>query len=495
VADGRTRVTNFDSIGQRLPHNAEAERNLLGAVLIDNAHLRAAESVVVANDFFMDPYRTIFRAMQALDSEGKSIDIATLHDVLKDDPALRHAGGAAFIAALGDGVPRIAPVGQWACIVRDASVLRIAAHVGQTITNDALEPKAKAAEVVDRTHRRVASLHTLLTGHIAGVLASEVEIERVEWAWNARIPLGKVTVFDGDPGLGKSALSLDIAARISTGTPMPDGVPGVEGGVLIMNAEDGEADTIVPRLLAMGANLNRVRILKTISDSAGERQPEIPADLGIIERAALSVDARLIVIDPLMAFLSGATNSFRDQDIRRALAPLATMAERLRAAILIVRHLNKAPDGNPLYRGGGSIGIIGAARSGLLVAPDPDDETGERRVLAVTKTNLGPCPTSLSYFITPEAESIRVQWCGESNHRAATLLAAPDDNESRGAAEEAVEFLKSFLADGPVAATEVWRKAKSAHISKRTIDRAKKLAGVRARREGFGKGSTWMWEL
>lgn len=495
MTEGRTTATSFDSGGERLPHNPEAERNLLGAVLLDNAHLRVAEATVAAADFFMDPYRHIFRAMQMLDSGGQSIDIATLHDVLQDDQTIRHAGEAAFIAALGDGMPRLAPVDQWARIVHDASVLRTAAHIGQAITTDALEPHAKATEVVERMQNRVASLSTLLTDHIAGVLASDVEIEGVEWAWDARVPLGKVTVLDGDPGLGKSALSLDLAARVSTGSPMPDGAPGIEGGVLIMNAEDGEADTIVPRLAAMRANLNRVRILKTIPDSTGERQPDIPADLGTIERAAISIDARLIVIDPLMAFLNGTTNSFRDQDVRRALAPLATMAERIRAAILIVRHLNKASDGNPLYRGGGSIGIIGAARSGLLVARDPDDETGEARVLAVTKTNLGPCPASLRYSITPEAESIRVQWCGESKHRAAALLAVPDDSESRGAVEEAAEFLKSFLEDGPVAVTEVRRKAKSAGLSERTIDRAKKLVGIRARRDGFGKGSTWMWEL
>ncbi|PYT27617.1 MAG: hypothetical protein DMG58_20015 [Acidobacteria bacterium] len=103
--------------------------------------------------------------------------------------------------------------------------------------------------------------------------------------------------------------------------------------------------------------------------SDGERQPEIPGDLAPIERTAKSVDAKLIIIDPLMAFLASATNSFRDQDIRRALAPLATMSQRTRAAVLVVRHLNKNSEGNALYRGGGSIGIIGAARSGLLV-PD-----------------------------------------------------------------------------------------------------------------------------
>jgi len=495
VAELGITVTNADSFGKSLPHNAEAERNMLGAVLVDNAHLRVVESTVSAADFFLAPYRHIFRAMQMLASGGQLIDHVTLSDALRDDPIIRNAGGAAFISALADGMPRLAPVRQWARIVHDASVLRTVAHVGQTIMDDALESNAKAPEVVERMQNRVGSLGTLSAGYIAGVLASEVQIERVEWVWDARIPLGKITVLDGDPGLGKSALTIDLAARISTGRSMPDDTRGIEGGVLIMNAEDGEADTIVPRLAAMGANLDRVRILKTITDSSGERQPAIPGDLATIERAAVSVDARFIVIDPLMAFLSGATNSFRDQDIRRALAPLATMAERIKAAVLTVRHLNKALDGNPLYRGGGSIGIIGAARSGLLVARDPDDENGEVRVLAVTKTNLGPCPSSLRYSITPERGSIRVHWGGESRHRASALLALPEDSEARNAVEEAELFLRTILADGPLAANEVSRVAKSSGFARRTLERAKKLLGARARRSGYGTGSEWVWEL
>jgi hypothetical protein len=134
------------------------------------------------------------------------------------------------------------------------------------------------------------------------------------------------------------------------------------------------------------------------------------------------------------------------------------MAERIGAAVLIVRHLNKGAEGNPLYRGGGSIGIIGAARCGLLVATDPDDNTMASRILAVTKSNLGPQPVSLRYAIEQHADSVRVKWCGESTHRASTLLAMPTDNDGRSAVEEAGEFLRSLLEDGHMKATEVQRK-------------------------------------
>jgi hypothetical protein len=333
-------------------------------------------------------------------------------------------------------------------------------------------------------------------GTTLGILASMVTVQRVSWVWPGRIPLGKVTVLDGDPGFGKSTIALDIAARVSTGSPMPDGAPGIDGGVLILNAEDGPADTIVPRLKAAGANLERTKILQTVPSGSGERQPDIPADIAAIEAAAVSVGAKLIIVDPLMAFLAPqTTNAYKDQDVRRALSPLAAMAERIGSAVLVVRHLNKSADASPIYRGGGSIGIIGAARSGLLVARDPDDETGVSRVLAATKVNLGPLPRSLRYSLEPHGESIRVQWAGESEHFAASLLAEAASVEGRTTQDEAVDFLRSFLEGGEAPAEEAWRRARAAGFADRTLDRAKSRLGIKARRKGYGRDGKWIWAL
>src|SRR5262249_54251981 len=149
------------------------------------------------------------------------------------------------------------------------------------------------------------------------------------------------------------------------------------------------------------------------AEGDGVRLPVLPFDTAMVRLAIRQMAAKLVVIDPLAAFLGGETNMHKDQDIRRALHPLAVVAQETGAAIIVIRHLNKLAGGNPLYRGGGSIGIIGAARSGLLVAPDPDNP--DRRILASSKCNLAKKPASLSFDISTASNgALRLGWIGES---------------------------------------------------------------------------------
>jgi AAA domain-containing protein/primase/DNA polymerase family protein len=352
----------------------------------------------------------------------------------------------------------------------------------------------KVVRLADGTERAVEELQP----EEVGILLSGVEPEKVEWLWERWLALRKLALVDGDPGLGKSATTLDLAARISAGKPFPDGAECEPAGVVLLSAEDGLGDTIRPRLDAAGADVSRILALATVPDENGhDRFLSIPEDIPLIETGIERVGARLVVIDPLMAFLSGDTNSHRDQDVRRALAPLAGLAERTGACVLVVRHLNKAPGNNPLYRGGGSIGIIGAARMAFIVGKDPQDENC--RVLASTKNNLAKQPKSLM-FTLEEADSgaVRVNWLGDSEISAHQLLATPREEEHADARSEAVEFLTDVLADGPVAASQVKEEAEDAGISERTLWRAKKVLGVLAYREGEtgsrGKGH-WLWKL
>src|SRR5215203_5905023 len=318
-----------------------------------------------------------------------------------------------------------------------------------------------------------------------GIILSEVQVETVEWLWEGRIPLGKITVLDGDPDNGKSVLTTDLAARVTTGRPMPYGFGKTfpQAGVVILSAEDGVGDTIRPRFDAAGGDPSRVVILGN-DDPFG-----IPEDLPELERAIKRVGAKLVIVDPIMAFLGENINSNSDKDVRSALKPLKQLAERTGAAVVIVRHLNKTPGGNVLYRGGGSIGIIGAARSGLIVGPHPHEE--ELRVLASQKHNLSMPPESLSYQITsapnnPDAAVIAYKGVTEMNARD---ILKPQVAEERPALEEAKDFLLEALETGKKPADDLKKDADAAGISVSTLKRAKKVLGVEAKKEG----AVWYW--
>ena len=331
-----------------------------------------------------------------------------------------------------------------------------------------------------------------------GTILSDVEAETVLWLWERRIPLGKITVVDGDPGNGKSALTTDLAARLSVGRPFPDGQPTEPAGVVIMNAENGLADTIRPRVDAAGGDPTKVLSLAAIEfgepDERGDRDERtlsIPEDIRIIENALNRMDAKMLVVDPLMAFLSEGVNAHKDQDVRRALAPLKRMAERTGCAVVLVRHLNKASGGNSLYRGGGSIGIIGAARSGLLVGQDPEDD--KIRVLAGQKSNLTEMPESLKYRIVTAANgAARVEHLGTTTTTANAMLSAPTDAEERSALGEAMKFLREELGKAPVMAKNKKARAKEMEISDATLRRAKQALAIVSSREG---DDGWSWSL
>jgi hypothetical protein len=335
------------------------------------------------------------------------------------------------------------------------------------------------------------------------VRLSEVEPERVEWLWDAYLPLGKLVVLDGDPDLGKSAVTLDLAARVSTGSPMPDRGTPVKGAVLILSAEDGLADTIRPRLDAAGGDPAQVITITEVPDHDAEgkaitRPVSLPGDLAAIGQVIASNGVVLVIVDVLMAYLSGYVNAHRDQDIRRALHPLAAMAERTGCCVLVIRHLNKSGGQHAIYRGGGSIGIIGAARAGFMVGTDPDDDTGQRRVLAPVKANLATRPPALAYQLVPDElhGCVRVQWLGVSQRRAADLLAIDDDEarDEKTAAEEAAEWLTGYLkdqADQEAPSADVKKAARTAGIPERTLQRGRVKAKVRIKTSGFPPRSVW----
>lgn len=202
-------------------------------------------------------------------------------------------------------------------------------------------------------------------------------------------------------------------------------------GVVIVSGEDGVADTILPRINAAGGDPSKIVVLSTVPDRDGrERFLSLPEDIPHVKRAIARVGAKLVIFDPLMAFLSANLDAHRDHHVRRVLAELSALAEDTGAAVVVVRHLNKASGTNPLYRGGGSIGIVGAARSAFLVAKHPEDD--QRRVLASQKNNLAEAPPSLAFALAEAYNgAVRIEWKGETSLKANALLAIPVSEEER----------------------------------------------------------------
>jgi hypothetical protein len=327
-----------------------------------------------------------------------------------------------------------------------------------------------------------------LDGAYAAPLAA-ITRERVRWLWPGRVPLGMLTLLVGDPGLGKSLFGLHLAGIVSR----------AGGNVLIGSAEDHAGATIRPRAEALGADLHRLHVVGMRRDGI-EDGLVLPDDADTLGDLALDVRARLVIVDPLTAHLADAVNSWRDQSVRRAMAPLHRLAEQRRCAVLLIAHLNKARGADPLYRAGGSIGIPAAVRSALLLARDPDDpdgERGSRRVLAHVKCNVAERAESLACEVEMVElgegfNTAKLTITGTCTTTATDLLDAPsaDEREDR---DEAVDFLRAELANGPLPAAEAKRAAERAGIGPSALKRAKQTLSVKSDKQGMT--GPWTWAL
>jgi len=319
---------------------------------------------------------------------------------------------------------------------------------------------------------------------------SQIPSRQVAWLWPARIPFGKLTILDGDPGLGKSTPMLDLAARLTAGRALPDEPtpPDEPRRVALLSAEDAAADTIRPRLEAASAAIDRVYVLSHLPDSVGGGLPVLPRLPGTSTRSssasnpACSSSTRSSpILDPRSTLT--ATRASAIPSSRRPSSPTAP------ASLSSSFATSASASRNPLYRGGGSIGLLGAARSGVLVALDPSDPAGARRVLASTKSNLAALPPSLAYRLASAPNGVaRVVWEGRAHRRAPRR---PPDDRPASVLDDARSVLRTILADGPLPASLVQRQAAEVGLSRSTLNRAREAMAIRPRKVG----PTWVWSL
>lgn len=335
--------------------------------------------------------------------------------------------------------------------------------------------------------------------------ASSIRPEKVGWAWEGYIVRRSMNLLVGIQGQGKTLLGTDLIARLSRGQLAGDYF-GTPVSSIVASSEDSPAHTHVPRLIAAGADLGRV-FFCSVSRDFGESGLVVPEDVAALERAAVRESAQLVLIDPLLAHFGSEINSHRDQDVRRAMAPLTRFAEDTATAVLAVAHLNKSAASDVFHKVGGSMGLTAAPRSVLFMAPRPgQEEESPERVLVHAKCNVAEASPTLKFKVegreinTDEGEQFitaGLAWCGPDPSIRARDLLSTEDDERQGALEEAKEFLEDYLADGPVASGDAQKAALKAGHSERTIRRARKALGIKPRKEGApgSKDQHWVWEL
>lgn len=305
---------------------------------------------------------------------------------------------------------------------------------------------------------------------------NNVQEEQVEWLWKPYIPLGKISIIQGDPGEGKTTLALAVTTAITMGTALPNGDGIQRANVIFQTAEDGLADTIKPRLEQLGADCSLVHIID-------EEEQALTLLDERIEEAIIKTNAKFLILDPLQAYLGG-TDMHSANGIRPLMRQLAGVADRTGCAIVIIGHLNKK-GGKSQYRGLGSIDIYAAARSVLTVGRVSEDEC--LRAIVHNKSNLSSAGTPLAFRLDP---TDGFSWAGEYSITVDELLGGKKP-QSEGQFVKARRFIEKVLTSGSIAAADIMQQAEEQGISAKTLNRAKSALGVIS----IKQGGQWYWQL
>lgn len=339
--------------------------------------------------------------------------------------------------------------------------------------------------------------------HVTLQSAADITPEAIHWLWTGWLAAGKFHILGGAPGTGKTTLAIALAATVSSAGRWPDGTKAEAGNVLIWSGEDDPANTLVPRLIASGANLDRIRFV-TGTEGSGGNLPFDPAKdmTGLRDVAQSWGNVRLLIVDPVVSAVAG--DSHKNADTRRSLQPLVDLGASLKCAIIGITHFSKGTAGrDPTERITGSIAFAALARVVMIAAKKEQVEAGKpSRMLARSKSNIGPDEGGFAYDLRqielpqhPGVVTSHVVWGAAIKGTAREMLASADasDDADGGALGEAREFLNDLLANGSVSVKVVKLAATEAGISFATVKRAKKAIGVVAEKIAMNGG--WNWKI
>lgn len=329
------------------------------------------------------------------------------------------------------------------------------------------------------------------------IRATTIKPEPVKWIWPGWLAQGKLHILAGAPGAGKTTIALKLAAAVTTADAMPDGWRAPLGDALIWSGEDAPADTLVPRLLACGADLERVHFVGDVKDRGRPRPFDPAIDMPRLAAAAKALPAlRLVIVDSIVSAIAG--DSHKNTEVRRGLQPLVDMGHEAGAAVLGISHFSKGTGGrDPVERVSGSIAFGALARIVMCAAKPSEDDAGPRKLVRA-KSNIGPDTGGFAYTLSletlgPDLVGQAVTWGEALDGTARDILGdAEAVDDDGGAKAEAADFLRDLLAFGPVPAKKVQAAARDAGLAWRTVRRAKDDLGVVSEKSGTGG---WSWRL
>lgn len=311
---------------------------------------------------------------------------------------------------------------------------------------------------------------------------AQIQSQQVDWLWYPYIPRGKITLLVGDPGSGKTMLSLLLASKVSLGEAIYEawGDAPAPANVIYQTAEDGIADTIKPRLEGMMPDFSRIFIIDeseqglTLSDSR-------------IEEALLNKKPSLMIIDPVQAYLGATVDMHRANQVRPVIHRLGILAERHNCAVIMIMHMSKMSQTKALHRALGSVDFVAAARSMLVVGCNPEDSG--QRIIAHEKSSLSPAGKSIAFRMVDG----KIVFEGYSELTADQIIGSPKVKPQKGRAfESCTELLKDFLSEnGYARLSDIKAQVREMGLSERTLNRAKQALGLKSLTIGFSEKVTW----
>jgi putative DNA primase/helicase len=423
--------------------------------------------------------RQLPRTVTILDGEDCEIRLFKSENALNDKGEI-----AEGLRLLGDGDFVVAPSSLKAS---SASRRQFRSNLGLGQIKIALAPSWLGERAANSVELAEPAGKPTAASTIVIVPTSEIQPHAVTWIWPGVIASGRVTSLVGYPGLGKSQVSIDIAATISTGRPWPrEAYNDRAGHVLILPAEDDAADTIAPRLIAAGADRAAVHLVKAVKDDDGvERAFSLATDLERLEREYDLNHVRLLIVDPVTAYLGKENvriNRNQGSDIRPLLDRLTAFAGRHDLGVLAISHLNKSAGARAITRIMGSLEFVAVARAVYLVTEDPGSS---RRLFLPVKNNLAADRVGYAFELETRVvgdgiQTSAVKWSDDQ----VTISADEALATAKRASSGAIDFLRQALSDGPVDQTEIMRSGKEAGYSEKILRTAREKLGATSKREG-----------